>query len=81
MRVNTLVAGPHLIEVIAGWKLADIAPEGNPFAAHALQRPELPTRSSGPRVVSRLGRVQFHYRSRVALGRWHALIGKEEIRA
>lgn len=42
VRVNTLMAGPHLTEATAGWKLDELAPADNPFAAHALQRPGRP---------------------------------------
>ncbi|WP_067650343.1 SDR family NAD(P)-dependent oxidoreductase [Nocardia harenae] len=35
VRVNTLMAGPHLTGATAGW---DIAAVPNPFGAHALQR-------------------------------------------
>ncbi|MEV5649489.1 SDR family oxidoreductase [Nocardia sp. NPDC052254] len=42
VRVNTLMAGPHLTDATAGWKLDEIAPQDNPFAAHALRRPGRP---------------------------------------
>ncbi|MEU4311250.1 SDR family oxidoreductase [Nocardia sp. NPDC024068] len=50
VRVNTLMAGPHMTQATAGWKLEDIAPEDNPFASHALQRPGRPEEIVGAAV-------------------------------
>lgn len=38
VRVNTLMAGPYRTDATAGWDLDNLAPDDNPFAAHALQR-------------------------------------------
>ncbi|WP_280260185.1 SDR family NAD(P)-dependent oxidoreductase [Nocardia abscessus] len=51
VRVNTLMAGPHLTQATAGWKLDEMDPAHNPFAAHALQRPGRPEEIVGAALL------------------------------
>ncbi|WP_280299783.1 SDR family NAD(P)-dependent oxidoreductase [Nocardia abscessus] len=51
VRVNTLMAGPHLTQATAGWKLDEMDPARNPFAAHALQRPGRPEEIVGAALL------------------------------
>ncbi|MFI1235904.1 SDR family NAD(P)-dependent oxidoreductase [Nocardia salmonicida] len=47
VRVNTLMAGPHLTEATDGWGLEDMDPARNAFGAAALQRAGQPSEIVG----------------------------------